>query len=229
VLCTISTTQDRGTPRLQLFVFNLQHHDRAAKSNSSPTSPTETTLRPHVLGPHSRYTIDEQSGQDLRDHATSRSPEQHAQHEILEHSYPLSGLLADTHGDDAFGGSQQSVRTKCPLKSPKLSPFLLDMTRLTAVQHAWNIPTLDALNLNTMCKSYWALSGTCGDRHRIFCSRLCRAADQTESSLRSRDACGCGGLWSGRYLFERRSHSKLMQVLRRFVLRRRCLFGHLCT
>jgi hypothetical protein len=62
------------------------------------------------------------------------------------------------------------VRTKCPLKPPKLSPSLFDMTRLTAVQDAWEIPTLDEMSLNAMCERYWAFSGTCGDRHRMFCS-----------------------------------------------------------
>lgn len=143
---------------MQLLVFNLQRQVRAVESNNSPTLPTEATLRPNVLGSHFKCTIDKQSGQDLRDHVTSKSPDRHIQHQILSHLlwiYPPSGVSQKTpRGDDAFGGSQQSVRTKCPLKPPKLSPSLLDMTRLTAVQDAWIVPTLDKMSPNAMCERY---------------------------------------------------------------------------
>lgn len=150
---TSSTPQAHEAARLQLFVSNLQHHGCAAKSNNSPTSLTQASPRPYFSGSHCSILSTNNPVKICQDHATSRSPERHTQHQILKHQHPPSGSPEKTpRGDDAFGGSQELVRTKYPLKPPKLSPSLFDMTRLTAVQDAWKIPTLDCMNPNAICK-----------------------------------------------------------------------------
>lgn len=140
--CSCSSSTFNTTTVLPKATIRQPHRQKRL-SDRMPWSPT-----PGILSTNNPVKIFEITQPRGHRNGTPR-------HQILKYSYPPSGSPEKTpRGDDAFGGSQQLVRTKCPLKPPKLSPSLFDMTRLTAVQDAWKIPTLDCMNPNAMCKRY---------------------------------------------------------------------------